>query len=113
MYCGYSPPYTPLMYAIDLGPDSPGVFHDNTFPQRLVQEPNALNGLGGSSGLNGGAEFGPIGGVHANQGTPSRVLNRDPFSRPPQDELQQGAHTASYLYARATKVGGDLRFFST
>ncbi|TBU26370.1 hypothetical protein BD311DRAFT_726243 [Dichomitus squalens] len=71
------------------GPDGPGVFNESTFRQRIVQESGALNGLGGSSALNGGTEFGPIGGIHANQATPSRVLNRDPFGRPPQDELQQ------------------------
>ncbi|PIL30875.1 hypothetical protein GSI_07044 [Ganoderma sinense ZZ0214-1] len=75
------------------GPEGPGIFNDGASPfaQRIVPDSGALNGLGGSSALNGGAEFGPIGGIHSSQGTPSRVLNRDPFGRPAQEELQQGA----------------------
>ncbi|KAI1786298.1 hypothetical protein LXA43DRAFT_1034392 [Ganoderma leucocontextum] len=71
------------------GPEGPSIFTDGASPfaQRIVQEASALNGLGGSPALN----VGPIGGIHSNQGTPSRVLNRDPFGRPTQEDLQQGA----------------------
>ena len=74
------------------GPEGPGIFNDGASPfaQRIVTDSSAINGLGGSSALNG-AEFGPIGGIHSNQGTPSRVLNRDSFGRPAQEELPQGA----------------------
>lgn len=75
------------------GPEGPSIFNEGASPfaQRIVQESSAPNGLGGSSALNGEAEFGPIGAIHSNQGAPSRVLNRDPFGRPTQEDLQQGA----------------------
>ncbi|KAI9059585.1 hypothetical protein FKP32DRAFT_1668552 [Trametes sanguinea] len=65
------------------GNESPSVFNDNLhspFGQRTVQDHVGLNGHTGSSALNG-AEIGPIGGIHSNQGTPSRVLARDAFGR--------------------------------
>ncbi|KAH9927459.1 uncharacterized protein BXZ73DRAFT_90731 [Epithele typhae] len=74
------------------GTESPSTFDNNLgsspFGQRLQQEPGPMNGMIGSSALNG-TEFGPIGGIHSNQGIPSRVLNRDSFGKPALDEMVQ------------------------
>ncbi|TFK88525.1 hypothetical protein K466DRAFT_488754 [Polyporus arcularius HHB13444] len=76
------------------GNDSPSVFNEGLggtpFGQRMLQDPGHLNGIGGSSSLNG-PEYGAIGGIHSNQGTPSRVLNRDAFAKPILDDIQTGA----------------------
>lgn len=48
-----------------------------------------MNGLAGTPVLNG-AEYGPIGGLHLNHGTPPRVVNRDAFGKPVLDEVQTG-----------------------
>ncbi|OSD05784.1 hypothetical protein PYCCODRAFT_1405668 [Trametes coccinea BRFM310] len=72
------------------GNESPSVFNDSLtspFGQRTVQDHAGLNGHTGSSALNG-AEIGPIGGIHSNQGTPSRVLARDAFGR---DDMHGGS----------------------
>ncbi|KAI0651428.1 hypothetical protein C8Q79DRAFT_899047 [Trametes meyenii] len=69
------------------GGESPSAFHDavnSPFGPRTVQDPSTLNGHGGSSALNG-TDIGSIGGIHSNQGTPSRVLNRDSFGKPLDD----------------------------
>ncbi|KAI0825237.1 hypothetical protein BC628DRAFT_1320734 [Trametes gibbosa] len=53
------------------------------FGARVVQEPDPLN-TQIALPLNG-ADIGPIGSIHSNQGTPSRVLHRDAFSKPLDD----------------------------
>ncbi|KAI0719107.1 hypothetical protein C8T65DRAFT_706478 [Cerioporus squamosus] len=77
-----------------VGNDSPSVFSEGlggaAFGQRTMQDHGHVNGLGGSSALNG-PEYGAIGGIHSNQGTPSRVLNRDPFGKPALDDIQTGS----------------------
>ncbi|KAH9850659.1 hypothetical protein C2E23DRAFT_929799 [Lenzites betulinus] len=68
------------------GGDNTPMFNEavsSPFGGRLVQEPTSLNTQIGSS-LNG-TDIGPIGGLHSNQGTPSRVLNRDAFGKPLDD----------------------------
>ncbi|RPD81564.1 hypothetical protein L226DRAFT_548817 [Lentinus tigrinus ALCF2SS1-7] len=73
------------------GNDGPSVFNEglggSPFTQRTAQEPGTVNGFSGSSALNG-PEYGAIGGIHSNQGTPSRVLNRDAFGKPALEEIQ-------------------------
>ena len=75
-----------------VGADNQPAFNEGAngspFVQRVVQEPSNANGFGSSSAALNGAEYGPIGGMHSNQGTPSRVLNRDPFGKPVLDEIQ-------------------------
>ncbi|KAI8983348.1 hypothetical protein BD414DRAFT_490651 [Trametes punicea] len=69
------------------GNESPSVFNEalnGPFGPRTVQDPNTLNGHAGSSALNG-SDMGPIGGIHSNHGTPSRVLSRDAFVKPLDD----------------------------
>lgn len=79
------------------GNDSPSVFNEglssSAFAPRSAQEPAHVNGFSGSSALNG-TEYGAIGGIHANQGTPSRVLNRDAFGKPALEDIQPVAGLA-------------------
>ncbi|KAI0666236.1 hypothetical protein C8Q78DRAFT_1109225 [Trametes maxima] len=78
------------------GGESPSVFHDaisSPFGSRTVQDPNPLNGHGSSSALNG-TDIGSIGGIHSNQGTPSRVPNRDAFGKP-LDDMHGGTFSNS------------------
>lgn len=79
---------------VSLGAEGPSPFNDgssvNAFGQRLQQEPGPINGgMAGSAALNGN-EYGPIGGIHSNQATPSRVINRDAFGKPSLDDMPQG-----------------------
>ncbi|OJT13217.1 GYF domain-containing protein mpd2 [Trametes pubescens] len=70
----------------------PSILNDtmsSPFGHRAVQNPGVINGHPGSSVLNG-SDLGSIGGMHSNQGTPSRVLNRDPFGKP-LDDIHGGA----------------------
>ncbi|KAI0761683.1 hypothetical protein BD413DRAFT_238921 [Trametes elegans] len=77
------------------GGESPSVFNNegvsSPFGPRTVQDPNVLNGHVGSSALNG-ADIGPIGGIHPNQGTPTRV--RDAFGKP-LDDIHGGTFSSS------------------
>ncbi|KAI0367506.1 hypothetical protein BV20DRAFT_970473 [Pilatotrama ljubarskyi] len=69
------------------GGDNPSVFNDvvsSPFGARSIPDPSALNGQAGQAAPNG-TDLGPIGGIHSNQGTPSRVLNRDAFGKPVDD----------------------------
>ncbi|KAI0662392.1 hypothetical protein C8Q70DRAFT_557263 [Cubamyces menziesii] len=84
---------TPGVDGMAFGGENPSVFNDSPFGPRTVQDTGALNGHASSASLNG-ADIGPIGGIHSNQGTPSRVLNRDAFSKP-LDELHGGTFSNS------------------
>ncbi|KAI0358935.1 hypothetical protein OH77DRAFT_1448163 [Trametes cingulata] len=73
------------------GGDNPSVFNDaasSPFGARSIHDSTSLNGQAGSAALNG-TDLGPIGGMHSNQGTPSRVLNRDAFGKP-LDDMHSG-----------------------
>ncbi|KAI0638961.1 hypothetical protein C8Q77DRAFT_1078578 [Trametes polyzona] len=109
---------TPGVDGLGFGGDNTSVFNgpvSSPFGGRTVQDPGALNGPAGSSALNG-TDIGPVGGIHSNQGTPSRVLNRDAFGKP-LDDMASGtfsntsspflSHAPAYAQAPLSHFAGQ------